>query len=198
MLLEKPLRRTPSKAIDVFDHPVQEMEAALGMYEVVTARTPRARPATTKSRGSGSGNRRLVRRLGRRHRLRLVVILQRNPFISAIALLGNLASLAMLFLLLQADFVAAAQVIVYAGAMMVMFLFVIAYSGRAASCRARTGARGQIVFAGVAARRDPGRAGARRSARSGARQRGRRRRTTSARRRPRPLVPDDVHGARSR
>jgi NADH-quinone oxidoreductase subunit J len=59
----------------------------------------------------------------------LAVILQRNPFISAIALLGNLASLATLFLLLQADFVAAAQVIVYAGAVMVMFLFVIAYIG---------------------------------------------------------------------
>ena len=58
-----------------------------------------------------------------------VVVTQRNPFISAIALLGNLASLATLYLLLQADFVAAAQVIVYAGAVMVMFLFVIAYVG---------------------------------------------------------------------
>ena len=57
------------------------------------------------------------------------VILQRNPFISAIALLGNLASLATLFILLQSDFVAAAQIIVYAGAVMVMFLFVIAYIG---------------------------------------------------------------------
>ena len=48
---------------------------------------------------------------------------------SALALLGNLASLATMYLLLQADFVAAAQVIVYAGAVMVMFLFVIAYVG---------------------------------------------------------------------
>jgi NADH-quinone oxidoreductase subunit J len=58
-----------------------------------------------------------------------VVVTQRNPFVSAIALLGNLASLATLYLLLRADFVAAAQVIVYAGAVMVMFLFVIAYVG---------------------------------------------------------------------
>jgi NADH-quinone oxidoreductase subunit J len=59
----------------------------------------------------------------------LAVISQRNPFISAIALLGNLASLATLYVLLQSDFVAAAQIIVYAGAVMVMFLFVIAYVG---------------------------------------------------------------------
>ena len=59
----------------------------------------------------------------------LAVVLQRNPFISAIALIGHFASLATLYLLLQADFVAAAQVIVYAGAVMVMFLFVIAYIG---------------------------------------------------------------------
>jgi NADH:ubiquinone oxidoreductase subunit 6 (subunit J) len=59
----------------------------------------------------------------------LAVIVQRNPFISAIALLGNLASLATLYVLLQSDFVAAAQIIVYAGAVMVMFLFVIAYIG---------------------------------------------------------------------
>ena len=50
-----------------------------------------------------------------------------NPFYSAIALIGNLGSLAVLYLLLSAEFVAAAQVLVYAGAVMVMFLFVIAY-----------------------------------------------------------------------
>ena len=52
-----------------------------------------------------------------------------NPFFSALALIGNLASLAILYLLLSAGFVAAAQVLVYAGAVMVMFLFVIAYLG---------------------------------------------------------------------
>jgi len=52
-----------------------------------------------------------------------------NPFYSALALIGNLGSLAVLYLLLSSEFVAAAQVLVYAGAVMVMFLFVIAYLG---------------------------------------------------------------------
>jgi NADH-quinone oxidoreductase subunit J len=52
-----------------------------------------------------------------------------NPFFSALALIGNLASLAVLYLLTSAEFVAAAQVLVYGGAVMVMFLFVIAYIG---------------------------------------------------------------------
>ena len=59
----------------------------------------------------------------------VAVVSFRNPFYSALALIGNLASLAVLFLLLSAEFVAAAQVLVYAGAVMVMFLFVIAYIG---------------------------------------------------------------------
>lgn len=59
----------------------------------------------------------------------VAVVAQRNPFVSALALLGNLVSLAVLMLLLEAQFVAIAQIIVYAGAVMVMFLFVIAYVG---------------------------------------------------------------------
>ena len=59
----------------------------------------------------------------------VAVVAQKNPFVSALALLGNLVSLAVLLLLLSAQFVAAAQIIVYAGAIMVMFLFVIAYVG---------------------------------------------------------------------
>ena len=59
----------------------------------------------------------------------LAVVSFSNPFYSALALIGNLASLAVLYLLLAAEFVAAAQVLVYAGAVMVMFLFVIAYVG---------------------------------------------------------------------
>jgi NADH:ubiquinone oxidoreductase subunit 6 (subunit J) len=57
------------------------------------------------------------------------VVLFSNPFYSALALILNLGSLAVLYLLLSAEFVAAAQVLVYAGAVMVMFLFVIAYLG---------------------------------------------------------------------
>ena len=59
----------------------------------------------------------------------LAVVSFSNPFYSALALIGNLASLAVLYLLLSAEFVAAAQVLVYAGAVMVMFLFVTAYLG---------------------------------------------------------------------
>ena len=53
------------------------------------------------------------------------VILQRNPIYSAIGLIVVLCSLAALFLLLYAQFIAAIQIIVYAGAIMVLFVFVI-------------------------------------------------------------------------
>ena len=59
----------------------------------------------------------------------LAVVTFVNPFYSALALIANLASLAALYLLASAEFVAAAQVLVYAGAVMVMLLFVIAYLG---------------------------------------------------------------------
>ena len=59
----------------------------------------------------------------------VAVVTLTNPVYSALALIGNLASLAVLYLLLAAEFVAAAQVLVYAGAVMVMFLFVVAYLG---------------------------------------------------------------------
>jgi NADH-quinone oxidoreductase subunit J len=53
----------------------------------------------------------------------------RNPFYSVLALVFHLLSLAALFLLLRAEFVAASQVIVYAGAVMVLYVFVVAYIG---------------------------------------------------------------------
>jgi NADH:ubiquinone oxidoreductase subunit 6 (subunit J) len=59
----------------------------------------------------------------------LRVVTASNPFASALSLIGNLASLAVLYLLASGEFVAVAQVLVYAGAVMVMFLFVIAYLG---------------------------------------------------------------------
>jgi NADH-quinone oxidoreductase subunit J len=59
----------------------------------------------------------------------VAVVTFANPFYSALALIGNLGALAVLYLLVAAEFVAAAQVLVYAGAVMVMFLFVIAYLG---------------------------------------------------------------------
>ncbi len=57
------------------------------------------------------------------------VVVLRNPFYSVLALVFHLISLAALFMLLRAEFVAAAQVIVYAGAVMVLYVFVVAYVG---------------------------------------------------------------------
>jgi NADH-quinone oxidoreductase subunit J len=81
----------------------------------------------------------------------LAVVLFANPFYSALALIGNLASLAVLYLLLDAEFVAAAQVLVYAGAVVVMFLFVIAYLGGRADTPWAGGPTLQAVAAVVAA-----------------------------------------------
>src|SRR5271163_4976298 len=57
------------------------------------------------------------------------VVMLRNPFFAVLALVGHLLSLAVLFLLLRAEFVAAVQVVVYAGAVMVLYVFVVAYVG---------------------------------------------------------------------
>jgi NADH:ubiquinone oxidoreductase subunit 6 (subunit J) len=57
------------------------------------------------------------------------VVTLRNPFYSVLALVFHLVALAALFLLLEAQFVAAAQVVVYAGAVMVLYVFVVAYVG---------------------------------------------------------------------
>lgn len=57
------------------------------------------------------------------------VVVVRNPFYCVLALVGHLIALAALFLLLRAEFVAAAQVVVYAGAVMVLYVFVVAYIG---------------------------------------------------------------------
>jgi NADH-quinone oxidoreductase subunit J len=57
------------------------------------------------------------------------VVAVRNPFYGVLALVIHLFSLAVLFLLLSAAFIAAAQVVVYAGAVIVLYLFVAAYVG---------------------------------------------------------------------
>jgi NADH-quinone oxidoreductase subunit J len=55
----------------------------------------------------------------------LNMLIQKHPINSALSLIVVMVSLAMLYLLLGAEFVAAVQVIVYAGAIMVLFVFVI-------------------------------------------------------------------------
>jgi NADH-quinone oxidoreductase subunit J len=53
------------------------------------------------------------------------LVVQKHPINSALSLIGVMGSLAILYLLLGAEFIAAAQIIVYAGAIMVLFVFTI-------------------------------------------------------------------------
>lgn len=59
----------------------------------------------------------------------ILVITVKNAFQAAVALIATLIAVAVLFLLANAPFVAAIQVIVYAGAIVTLFLFVLAYLG---------------------------------------------------------------------
>jgi NADH-quinone oxidoreductase subunit J len=84
------------------------------------------------------------------------VIVQTHPISSALSLIGVMASLAVLYLLLGAEFIAMAQIIVYAGAIMVLFIFVImllnagAESGRGRSLTAQVlGVPAIIAFLGA-------------------------------------------------
>jgi NADH:ubiquinone oxidoreductase subunit 6 (subunit J) len=79
----------------------------------------------------------------------------RNPFYAVLALVSHLLCLAALFLLLRAEFLAAAQVVVYAGAVMVLYVFVVAYVGGQDEPVRPAGGPGlraaSIVFAGLLA-----------------------------------------------
>src|SRR3954463_8270150 len=83
----------------------------------------------------------------------LGTVMLRDAFHSVLALVCHLIFLAMLFLLLRAEFVAAAQVIVYAGAGMVLYVFVVGYvGGMQAGLAGRSGRalRGISVLAALA------------------------------------------------
>ena len=74
------------------------------------------------------------------------VVMLRNPFYSVLSLAFHLVCLAALFLLLHAEFVAAAQVVVYAGAVMVLYVFVVAYvGGEGESIAERLGGAGPVA-----------------------------------------------------
>jgi NADH-quinone oxidoreductase subunit J len=75
------------------------------------------------------------------------VVVQTHPISSAISLIGVMGSLAVLYLLLGAEFLAAAQVIVYAGAIMVLFVFVIMLLN--AGAEVRKGRSLMVQFLGV-------------------------------------------------
>ena len=84
------------------------------------------------------------------------LLAQRHPINSALSLVVVMASLALIYLLLGAEFVAAIQVIVYAGAIMVLFVFVIMLLNAGAEERTRgshlallVGVPGVIVLACV-------------------------------------------------
>ena len=57
----------------------------------------------------------------------IIVITHSNPVYSAVSLVLTLFSTAVLFVLLHADFIAAVQVLVYAGAIMILFLFTVMF-----------------------------------------------------------------------
>ncbi|HVP00943.1 MAG TPA: NADH-quinone oxidoreductase subunit J [Solirubrobacteraceae bacterium] len=81
------------------------------------------------------------------------VVTLRNPFYCVLSLVAHLIALALLFLLLEAQFVAAAQIIVYAGAVMVLYVFVVAYVGGGDHPRPlwRAGARQRALAVGFGA-----------------------------------------------
>lgn len=80
------------------------------------------------------------------------VIINRNPINSAMCLVLAIASMAGLFVLLHAFFLGAVQILVYAGAVMVLFLFVIMLLDLKAEQRRKINAFGAISgFASVAA-----------------------------------------------
>ena len=86
------------------------------------------------------------------------LLVQRHPINSALSLVVVMASLALIYLLLGAEFVAAIQVIVYAGAIMVLFVFVIMLLNAGAEERTRgsgialfVGVPGVLVLAGMVA-----------------------------------------------
>ncbi len=77
----------------------------------------------------------------------LTVILHRNPIYCALALVNTLFLIAVMFVLLDAHLVAFLQVIVYAGAIMVLFLFVLMLiaSGDEVRLEGRAGLRSAVV-----------------------------------------------------
>lgn len=75
----------------------------------------------------------------------LSMLIQKHPINSALSLIVVMVSLAMIYLLLGAEFVAAIQVIVYAGAIMVLFVFVIMLLNAGVEERS-SGSRVAIIF----------------------------------------------------
>src|SRR6202011_6405737 len=73
------------------------------------------------------------------------VVIQSHPITSALSLIGVMGSLAVLYFLLGAEFIAAAQLIVYAGAIMVLFVFVIMLLNAGSEDPAKPNLRTRII-----------------------------------------------------
>ena len=84
------------------------------------------------------------------------MVVQTHPISSALSLVGVMGSLAVLYLLLGAEFIAAAQVIVYAGAIMVLFVFVIMLLNAGAETKKRPLVHGAVAGRAAADRRSSG------------------------------------------
>ena len=80
-----------------------------------------------------------------------LVVTMRNAFRATVALIVTLISVAVIFLIQSAQFVAVIQLIVYAGAIVVLFLFVIAYLGERRAEDAPDRLAPYAVFAWIAA-----------------------------------------------
>ncbi len=82
----------------------------------------------------------------------LITILARNPIRGAMGLLGTIIGIAGLFLRLNAQFLAAMQILVYAGAVVILFVFVIMLLGPSAGISEGQGARSRFsrLFSGAA------------------------------------------------
>jgi NADH-quinone oxidoreductase subunit J len=74
----------------------------------------------------------------------LTVVLARNPIRGAVGLLATILGIAGLFLMLRAEFLAAIQLIVYAGAVVVLFVFVIMLLGPDAGIGQRSSAKAHL------------------------------------------------------
>ena len=81
----------------------------------------------------------------------LLCVTRRSPIASALWLVSTMFALAGLFVLLNAEFIAAIQVLVYAGAVMVLFLFVIMLLNQDAESQHAKRRMGWIVAVGVVA-----------------------------------------------
>jgi NADH-quinone oxidoreductase subunit J len=79
----------------------------------------------------------------------VATVIARNPVRGAMGLLGTIVGIAGLFLLLSAQFLAAIQLIVYAGAVVVLFVFVIMLLGADSSPMREDRARGAKIVSGV-------------------------------------------------